>query len=186
MICASEFFSHRNDKPNLRSEKARRLRYSPVHSRSSFTLEIGFDTLKSTYYGDMNENRPEHFSRFTVRRSMHSTPSSLDLEPERAWRRFWLLLGMFFVASCFASLIPTPGSWSDTRSQWLSPAAMAFTALIFLFTAQWIYWRGGPLGRVQIWVLSVLFGAVLVLVVSSLWECIAFMRDVFRPRSGSP
>jgi lysylphosphatidylglycerol synthetase-like protein (DUF2156 family) len=109
---------------------------------------------------------------------MRSHPESSDVAAHHVWRRFWLLLGAFFVASVFAGLIPTPGGWSDTRSQWAAPCAIALTAVIFLLTAQWEYRRRGLLSRLQVWILSALFTAVLILISFSLWESVAFLRSV--------
>jgi hypothetical protein len=90
---------------------------------------------------------------------------------------------MFFVAFTFAGVIPTPGAWSDSRSEWLPAIAVMFSALIFLFATHLTYWRGGPLTRVQAWLLSIIFGAVFVMVMPSLYESILFMREVARHNS---
>lgn len=112
-------------------------------------------------------------------------PSALELAPQPAWRRFWQLLGAFLAAFFLAALIPTPGAWSDVRSQWASPAAVTLTVFCFLFAAQWHFWRGRRLSPLQLWILSVLCGAVLALAAYSLWECVAFPREVSRLRSAT-
>jgi hypothetical protein len=116
--------------------------------------------------------------RSVVRPSMRSRPASCGAAVHHAWRRFWLLLGAFFVAFVLAGLLPTPGAWSDTRSQWVAPGAIALTAVMFLFIVQWDYRRRRLLSRSQVWILSALFAAVLVLISFSLWESVTFLRSV--------
>ena len=108
---------------------------------------------------------------------MNASITSIDLKPQHAWRCFWLLLGEFLVALFLASIVPTPGAWSDTRSQWVAPAAAAIVALLFLFAAQWTYWHGRAINRLQVWILSLVFGAVLVAVAIELRDCILFLQS---------
>ena len=95
-----------------------------------------------------------------------------------SWRRFWLLLGMFFVAFCVDGLISSRGAWSDGRSGWIPPLAIAFTSLAFLCAAQFIYWRGAPLTRVQVSLLSIIFGGVVAVVALSLCQTIASLQKM--------
>ena len=104
--------------------------------------------------------------------STHSRAS--DIPPRYSWRRFWLYLGMFFVAFTIAGLLPTPGSWSDSRSHWLPLVAIALIDLLFLMAAHWDYHRLALLSRLQVWILSLLLGTLFLLTIVSLWECIAF------------
>src|SRR5438045_3965898 len=113
---------------------------------------------------------------------MQSTSTSLGLRA-RSSRRSWLLLGIFWALSCIASFIPTPGGWSDIRSQWLPPGLIAFASLGFLFTAQWSYWRGGQVRDLQAWALSIVFASACVMAAASLWEDVTFLRDVARSRN---
>ena len=109
---------------------------------------------------------------------MNAPSTAFAFRPRHSWRRFWLLLGAFFVVLYLASIVPTPGAWSDMRSQWAAPAAIAFVALLFLFATHWTYWHSKAITRLQVWILSLLFGAVLVVVVFALRECIVFSRGV--------
>ena len=105
---------------------------------------------------------------------MSTHPRASDILPRYSWRRFWLYLGMFFIGFAIAGLLPTPGSWSDTRSQWLPLVAIALIDVIFALSAGLDYHRHGLLSRSQISILSLLFGTVFLFTSLSLWECIAF------------
>lgn len=99
------------------------------------------------------------------------------MAPLHGWRRFWLFLGLFFAAFILAAMIPTPGAWSDIRSQWAGLGAVALIATIFLFLVQWDYWRRGLLNCLQVCLLSAVFAAVLAVVGLLLWEGITFLRS---------
>lgn len=45
---------------------------------------------------------------------------------------------LIFILAIFLDFIPTPGAWSDIRSQWL-PAAVALFLLIFIFFGSFLY-----------------------------------------------
>lgn len=98
--------------------------------------------------------------------------------PGRSWRRFFLLLGMFFVAFCLSSFIPTPGSWSDVRSQWLGAAVVAIICVAFLVATARTYWSRGPLTGVQATLLCFIFGVVLVFMARDLFMSAMFLREV--------
>ena len=94
------------------------------------------------------------------------------------WRRFRLLFGMFFVAFCVAGAVPTPGSWTDLRSQWLSPTLIAIVCLIFIITTAVTYWRGTLLTGFQASLLFSLFGILLAYMIRDVFVSIIFLRDV--------
>ncbi|HEY5909660.1 MAG TPA: hypothetical protein VJA21_03545 [Verrucomicrobiae bacterium] len=96
----------------------------------------------------------------------------------RNWQRFALLVAAFFVAATISCFLPTPDSWSDLRSQWAPPAAIAFAALVLFIATFGIYRLNGTVFKVQAVILWLLAGAALVLAVSSLYECITFLHQV--------
>ena len=98
--------------------------------------------------------------------------------PRKSWRRVFLLLGMFFSAVCVSSLIPTPGSWSDVRSQWLGPALIAAVCIVFLVATAHTYSIHGPLTGFQAVLLSMFFGVVLIFIGRELYVSALFLREV--------
>ena len=110
--------------------------------------------------------------------------------PSQSWRRFFLLLGVFFVAYWLSSFIPTPGSWSDVRSQWLDAAVVAVLCVVFLVTTARTYWSRGPLTGFQATLLCLIFGVVLVFMARELFVSAMFLRDVRNShrslRTGTP
>jgi hypothetical protein len=96
----------------------------------------------------------------------------------QSWWRFFLLLGAFFVALCLGGLVPTPGSWSDVRSQWLGAAVVAAVCIAFLFVTAFSYWNRTTLTGLQATLLALMFGLVLVLMVRELYASAVFLRQV--------
>lgn len=98
----------------------------------------------------------------------------------RGERQFIWVLAIFFIAVIASSLLPTPGSWSDVRSQWFPPAAMALTTLCSLIWSLQIYRRGGFAMRIQAFILWFVFAVVLVAAICSLVESFTFLQEVRR------
>ena len=109
---------------------------------------------------------------------MQGVTSGVVVIRSRGWRRFFLLLGMFFVAFVVAGFIPTPGSWSDVRSQWLDAAVVAVICILFIITSAGTYWRGGPLTGLQASLLCLIFGAIFVFMARELFTSMLFLREV--------
>ncbi len=97
---------------------------------------------------------------------------------KRRWQPFLLLLLVFFAASSIAVALPTPGSWSDRRSQWIPAVALAVTALATFVAGHWIFRRRGVLFKVQALIVWGLCGVVLVGSISSLYESWVFLSEV--------
>jgi heme/copper-type cytochrome/quinol oxidase subunit 3 len=91
------------------------------------------------------------------------------------WRRFWKVLGAFFLANVFGSLIPTPNSWSDVRSQWMPAVVLAISSLSFLVATLWLY-RKNKLSPVQAGILGFIFSGVFALAASGLYESFLFFQ----------
>jgi len=127
---------------------------------------------------------------FVVRRNcMTTSPASVAIVPSHTWRRFFLMLGMFFVAFVVACELPTPDSWSDVRSQWMPAAVSVAVSIAFIVASTVTYWRRGPLTGIQASLLCVIFGAVLIFAATELLTYIAFLREVRSRHSvyyGSP
>jgi thiamine transporter ThiT len=85
---------------------------------------------------------------------------------------------MFLVAFCLAGLIPTPGAWSDLRSQWLDAATAAVICIVFLIITARTFWKGGPLTGLQASLLCLIFGTILVLMVRELFTSMLFLQQV--------
>jgi hypothetical protein len=100
-----------------------------------------------------------------------------------SWPRFFLLSLIFFAAFCIAGLIPTPGAWSDVRSQWLTPLLTALLCVAFLIVTAWSYWKTKSLSGLQAILMALLLGTLLLFVVHDLSTCIQFLkwpsRDAF-------
>jgi hypothetical protein len=111
---------------------------------------------------------------------MHMTTNASNSLPPaaRGWRQFLLVLAVFFVTAFVSSLLPTPGSWSDVRSQWLPAAAIALTTLCSLIWSIQIFRRAGFSMRFQAFILWVLFAVVLCATIYSLFESFAFLGEV--------
>jgi hypothetical protein len=109
---------------------------------------------------------------------MNAVTDSTLRQDERRWRQFFWLLLIFLSAAMVSSLLPTPNSWSDIRSQWLPSAAMALTAFCLFVATFWIYQRPGYVFKIQAVVLWFLFGAVLAAATYSLFESFTFLREV--------
>ncbi len=97
---------------------------------------------------------------------------------KRSWRRFFLLIGIFFVVSFIACQLPTPGEWSDIRSQWLPAALVAAICVVLIVVTAVTYWRGGPLCGLQASLLGLIFGLVLVFMLRELYVSALFLRVV--------
>lgn len=100
---------------------------------------------------------------------------------ERPWMRFLLLLFLFFAGGLIASLLPTPGSWSDVRSQWLPLAVMTVINFCLLIAIFWIYRRAGPVFKVQAVILWLIIGSALIACLYGLYDSFAFLRQVRLP-----
>ena len=120
---------------------------------------------------------------------MTTSPTSVANMPNHAWRRFFLMLGMFFVALVVACELPTPGSWSDVRSQWIPTAVSVAVSIAFIIASAVTYRRRGPLTGIQASLLCLIFGATLIFAATELLSSIAFLREVRSRHSlhyGSP
>jgi hypothetical protein len=109
---------------------------------------------------------------------MNALADSAHDQGKQKWRQFFSLLLIFIAAAIASSLLPTPGSWSDTRSQWLPPTAMALIASGLFVACFWIYCRPGLVFKIQAVMLWLLFGAVLVIALREVYESFTFLRDV--------
>ena len=109
---------------------------------------------------------------------MNTVTDSMYGQGKQSWRQFMLLLLVFVVAMIVCGLLPTPGSWSDSRSQWLPPAVMGLTALSLFVASFWVYRRPGFIFKIQAVILWLLFGAVLIIAAYSVYESFTFLRDV--------
>ena len=109
---------------------------------------------------------------------MSAITDSTHSRDERRWRQFFWLLLVFLFAAVISSLLPTPNSWSDIRSQWLPSAALALTAFCLFVATFWIYQRPGFVFKVQAAILWLLFGVVLAATTYSLFESFTFLREV--------
>ena len=67
---------------------------------------------------------------------------------------------LFFGVSLAMLFVPTPGSWSDGRSQWVPELLFAIAAPIFLFSIVRLGFRPGFLVKTQVLIISliILFG----------------------------
>ena len=101
-----------------------------------------------------------------------------DLVSGATWLRFLLLLFLFFAGGLTASLLPTPGSWSDLRSQWLPLVAMTLMNFCLLVASFWIYRRPGPVFKVQAVILWLVIGSALIAGLYGLYDSIAFLREI--------
>ena len=99
------------------------------------------------------------------------------------WRRFFMLMGIFFVASGFAWLIPTPGSWSDIRSQWFGTAWVAVLCIVFIIVSVRSFRRSGSLTGVQATLLCLIFGLIFVFAARELFVSAQFLQEVRRNNS---
>jgi hypothetical protein len=75
-------------------------------------------------------------------------------------------------------MLPTPDSWSDPRSQWTPPAAIALAALGLFVASFWIYRQRGVVFKAQAVILWLIAGAALVAAACGLYECAAFLQMV--------
>jgi len=107
----------------------------------------------------------------------NSATTSSPPSGTRSWGQFLLVLSVFFIAAFVSSLLPTPGSWSDVRSQWLPAAAIVLTTLSSLFWSIQIFRRGGFAMRSQAVILWVLFAVVLSAAIYSVFESFMFLRE---------
>jgi hypothetical protein len=82
------------------------------------------------------------------------------------------------IAMQICSLLPTPGSWSDSRSEWLPGAAMAFCAVSLFVATFRIYRRFGFVFKIQAAILWFIFGAVFIGALMTLYESFTFLSDV--------
>jgi hypothetical protein len=101
-----------------------------------------------------------------------------DVPDKDDWRSFFSLLIILFFAMMVSAQLPTPGSWSDGRSQWLPPAAIAITTVCLFVATFRIYRRPGVLSKIQSVILWLIFGVVLIAAIDSLYESWLFLREV--------
>lgn len=110
--------------------------------------------------------------------TMRALATTKTTAPSHGWRRFFLLLGMFFIAFCLGGLTPTPRAWSDIRSQWLGAAAISVVCVGFLSATARAYWGRGSLTGLQAALLSIIFGSVLIFAARELFVSALFLREV--------
>jgi hypothetical protein len=103
---------------------------------------------------------------------------SLRAHHGQNWQDFlWYILA-FLLAGSICSILPTPGSWSDGRSQWVPAAALApVAAALFVVTFR-IYRRSGTTFKIQAVILWAIFGATLMASAFSLYDSVTFLREV--------
>jgi hypothetical protein len=111
---------------------------------------------------------------FAVRDLIHSVRA----ERGKDWQGFLLFVALYLIAMLVCSSLPTPGSWSDTRSQWLPSAAMVVCACALFVASLRIYRRIGLIFKAQALFLWFLFGAAFLVGVISLYESFTFLRVV--------
>lgn len=112
-----------------------------------------------------------------------ASPTSSSPELRRqGWRQFFLVLGLFLGAFAFAREVPTPGSWSDVRSQRLPAALASSICVAFIVAVALTYSRGGPLSGFQTMVLCVIFGGIFAFMACELFSSVQFMRKIERTR----
>jgi len=76
-----------------------------------------------------------------------------------------------------ASLLPTPGSWSDRRSQWV-PGVVIAASMGCLFVATFrIYRKPGLVFKLQSVLLWLLCGGVFLAAIYSVYESFIFLRE---------
>jgi len=97
---------------------------------------------------------------------------------KRTWRQFLLLLVLFLVDMKLCCCLPTPGSWSDGRSQWLPQAAAAVTAICLCIAVHWVYRRQGFIFKIQAVMLWLLFGTVMAGSAYGVYDSLTFLREV--------
>jgi len=103
-----------------------------------------------------------------------------------SWRQFFAFLVTFFVAFSLGGLVPTPGSWSDVQSQWLDATVIGIICIAFLVATAFSYWVRSTLSDLQATLLTLIFGAVLVVVTRELYASAVFLRHVRGNRDKSP
>jgi F0F1-type ATP synthase membrane subunit a len=96
----------------------------------------------------------------------------------RVWQPFLSYLVVFVFSATVCSLLPTPNSWSDVRSQWVPSAAIALLALCLIVASIWIYRRSGQVFKIQAIILWVVFGGVLIAAACDLYASIGFLKEV--------
>jgi hypothetical protein len=107
---------------------------------------------------------------------MNINPDAVPGEGWQKWRQFLVLLVAFLFIVVVASMLPTPGSWSDMRSDWLPPAIIAPTALCLMMANFRIYRRPGFLFKIQAVILWFLFGGIFAAAVCDLYESYQFFH----------
>ncbi len=100
--------------------------------------------------------------------------------PFPRWGHFLCLLQIFFLASVVATSLPTPGEWSDYRSQWMPSAALATVSLVLCVATHWLYRRPSLLFKLQAIALWLLFGYMCGESLLPLYESATFFRELHR------
>ena len=116
---------------------------------------------------------------------MESMTSGEVAERGRGWRWFFFLLAMFFAAIFLTGLVPTPGAWSDVRSEWLNGAADTAVCIIFLVAVVRGYFASGSLAGLQATLLGFIFAAFLAGAAFRLVESIRFLQELRSQHSGT-
>jgi len=94
------------------------------------------------------------------------------------WQQcLWLLL-IFLVAFMIAACLPTPGAWSDRKSQWLGDAFFAPISFALFIATNWIFKRKGLVFKLQAVLLWLLFGFAFVTSTCGLFVSVSFLREV--------
>jgi hypothetical protein len=109
---------------------------------------------------------------------MNAVTESKHSQDKRRWRQFFSLLLIFFLAGFASLLLPTPGSWSDVRSQWVPSVAMALTTSCLFIATFWVYRRIGFIFKIQAVILWLLFGVALIGLVCALINSFIFLREL--------
>jgi hypothetical protein len=94
-----------------------------------------------------------------------------------SWRRFFLLLGMWYAGVLVANLLPL-GGWSDVRSQWGNAALVTVICGVFFLLSAYLYWHGGFLSGLQASLLCLAFGSMLVFGGQELYTDMLFFREL--------
>jgi hypothetical protein len=101
-------------------------------------------------------------------------------KPRQNWQHFFWVLVPLIIVYVIAGLLPTPGAWSDTRSQWMPVAVLAPASLALFIATHWIFRRDGRVFKLQAIILWTLFGFVFLVSVFTLYESAEFLREVRR------
>jgi hypothetical protein len=95
----------------------------------------------------------------------------------RSWRRFFLVLAVWFASVFVGSFLPL-GGWSDVRSHWRSAALLTVICALFLMVSAYLYWHGGFLSGLQASLLCFVFGCMFVLGAQELYTDMLFFREL--------